>query len=196
MDLFPCISFYAFCSMLIISGIMFYVYSYMHLVLDIFLYAYCSLHLFICISLYASISLHLILYNSFHASHLLASNIVSICFYAFCFMKSCISLYTSYLMYFILYISFYASHHMHLIKSILFYASPFMHFNYCWNSLTQTDRPTDRRTLSRIELLSQLKKSNIKQLNVFGHCSGHPCFQACINLERIYYLGVMLHICS
>ena len=39
---------------------------------------------------------------------------------------------------------------------------PFLkHLYYCWNSLTQTDRPTirptDRRTLSHIELLSQLK---------------------------------------
>ena len=144
-------------------------------------FTYCSLHLVICISFYVSSSLHLIIYSSFYSSHFyllcisgstpfVLHNLAFHCIH----LIQWITFYTSRSFHLIVFKSSYSSHQMNLILWILLHASHSKYFilyisrcAFCsvlcilstvethWHR--QTYGPTDRRILSHIELLSQLK---------------------------------------
>ena len=87
-----------------------------------------------------------------------------------------------------LYKIFYASYYMHCILCIVFSRLCSMHCILCivfyalnelWNSLV-TNRQTDRRTLSRIELLSQLKMLQLELDLVFKNIGRLVSYNAAI----------------
>jgi hypothetical protein len=140
----------------------------MHFFLCIIFYPMYSIHCNICIVFYALYSMHCIYMYC----------ILCIVLYALYFIHCilCIVLYALYSMHCILCIVFYALYSMHCIVCIVFCALYSMNYNlylYSMNveltlNLVDTDRPSDhptnRRTFSHIELLSQLKNTQIPAL--------------------------------
>jgi hypothetical protein len=130
-------------------------YGTMHIMLSFSFYARRSSHLLLFyVSHYTSDSIHLVLCPSSwsHGFHSTCSLHFIQCI-SMLHLVTCISLYSSHYMHCILCIPIYMFHSINLFLCISFY---FAHLKYCWNSL-ETDRPTNRQTLSHIELLSQLK---------------------------------------